>query len=113
MTDLYSLIKDRPEMPKDKKYPFMSHPDENLSAAEIKGANRQNALWLAALKQIEAPVEAVEKPVLVDEDFLRKYDGYIHVGEGCEIAIRGTTKKLNDLESVKAPNLVELDGVRK
>ena len=58
MTSLYDwLIQSGHELPKDKKIVGMAAYYED----EYKGFNKANALWLEALKQIEAPGERVSR----------------------------------------------------
>lgn len=44
--------------------------------------------------KLEAELERLKLPLAVTEEILRRADGYIHVGHGCELAIRGTSAKL-------------------
>lgn len=52
------------------------------------------------IADLKREVKRLELPVAVTEELLRRNDGYIHVGHGCELAIRGTTKQLQDRDKV-------------
>lgn len=57
----------------------------------------------SALRKKDEEIERQRKIIhqfglLVKEQLLRSVDGYIHVGHGCELAVRGTTKELNQLK---------------
>jgi tRNA/tmRNA/rRNA uracil-C5-methylase (TrmA/RlmC/RlmD family) len=78
-------------------YPIIINPessDEVISqmAADNVRLEKEN-------KELREEVERLKLPTAVTEELLRNNDGYIHVGHGCELAIRGTTEKLHSLES--------------
>lgn len=61
--------------------------------------NQRERTLIEALCSDAIRTERIRSAEPVTEEQLRKNDGYIHVGNGCEIAVRGTTEKLKALES--------------
>lgn len=70
---------------------------EAVAAIFARQLERESAAKDALIAKLQA------RPT---EELLRIADGYIHVGNGCEIALRGTTEKLAKAEA-------ELEELRK